>query len=714
MTILRPTLPRELISLIHHVELSKAGWWDRAVERMSMAVLWLLGGEATLLQVVHAFKGQIGVDVEATAVEGHFKSLVSKGFLVPVPRDRFKISEQALKELQRDLETSEANAHAARASFEARMAEHCPGLDATEAWAKLNDYFLVPLIQDVGARTYRLLSRDSPDIERTPQFSTFLEAFDPGCKDQLRRAVVTFLDPRDLAVRTYILSVLNGYFFLEAGNLPSATLSKVQELVAKPPQFAFFIDTNFLFSVLGFHENPSNEAAESLMRLVKELADRVAIRLYVYSLTLDEITRVFDWRAKEFRSRSIPPALARAALETGLTGLNKKLAEEAIRTGGAVSPEVFLQPYRTGLVQILRSKGIELFNADVSRLSMRQDVLDDVVGRFEFEKEKYKERAKSYDQVKHDVVLWYLAKERRPHTLDLPLEAGSWVVTVDYRLLGFDAYKRRRSSSKVPVCVHPSALVQMLQFWVPRSPQFEEAMLGALRLPLLLHEFDPSTEAITLKILEGLARFENASDISAETATSILTNEALRAKLTGVRDVDEATALVEGALVEHAERTRQQLEASEERARTLTAQTEAKEQAIGSMRAQAERTQSELVALKDSMAALMAERAADEARSDRRKVVAIAVTGMLLVVFAAGGVWWWQRSPRLTTVVACIALLLHLLAVDVTGRRLERIREWVWYSRFEGVRNLVYAFLGIVATAVIGEWAVRLIWPEGR
>ena len=170
--------------------------------------------------------------------------------------------------------------------------------------------------------------------------------------------------------------------------------------------------------------------------------------------------------------------------------------------------------------------------------------------------------------------------------------------------------------------------------------------------------------------------------------------------------------MIEGALVEHAERTRQQLEASEERARALTTQTEAKEQAIGSMRAQAERTQSELVALKDSMAALMAERAADEARSDRRKVVAIAVTGMLLVVIAAGGVWWWQRSLRLTTVVACIALLLHVIAVDVTGRRLERIREWVWYSRFEGVRNLVYAFLGIVATAVIGEWAVRLILPE--
>ena len=134
---------------------------------------------------------------------------------------------------------------------------------------------------------------------------------------------------------------------------------------------------------------------------------------------------------------------------------------------------------------------------------MRQDVIDDIVDRQKFEKIKYKERAKTYEQLKHDIVLWHLVKERRSAALNLPLEAGNWVVTVDYRLLGFDAYKRRYSPSKIPVCIHPSALLQMLQFWVPRTSQFEEAMLGALRLPLLFHDFDPDVEAITMRILEG-------------------------------------------------------------------------------------------------------------------------------------------------------------------------------------------------------------------
>ena len=691
MTTLRSSLPPELVSLIHHLELSKSGWWERGIERMTLGVLWFLGGEITTPDMTAAFHDQLGIQLNATTIEECLRKLASNGTVISIPPSRFKLAERTLKELDANLKTQEANTATARARFEAQIAENCSELNPAEAWGKFNEQLLIPLIRDIGAKTYELLSSVAGNLDVAPQFSVFLEKFDPACRDRLRNAVITFLDPKDVAVRTYILSHLNAYFLVEAGNLSTTTLSRIQDIVTKPRRFALFLDTNFLFSVLGFHDNPSNEAAELLMRLTGKLSGRVSGKFYAYQLTVNEITRVFDARENSFNGRPMTPATAEAALGVGLTGVAKKLAEEIIRTEGRVTPEKFFQPYRTGLIEILRSKGIELFNVDVAKFTMRQDVIDDILDRQNFEKTKYKERAKTYEQLKHDIVLWHLVKERRPTALNLPLEAGNWVVTVDYRLLGFDAYKRRYSPNEIPVCVHPSALVQMLQFWVPRTSQFEEAVMGALRLPLLFHDFDPDAEAITMRILEGIARFEDATDISAETATAILTNDVLRAKLANVHNVSEQIELIKSALIEHAEKMRLSLRAAKEEARELQDSVTEKDHAIAGLQSdlrqlkeeadrglvEAERRHAALEGqmkdVQESLAEERGRRAAEFTRAaDRTSIFRFAVLALATLIVLSGAsvaVWWWWRSLRFTGVAVCTTLLLWVWTFDSLGKR---------------------------------------------
>jgi hypothetical protein len=36
-------LPMELVSLVHHIELNKAGWWDVAVQQLLLAAMWISG-----------------------------------------------------------------------------------------------------------------------------------------------------------------------------------------------------------------------------------------------------------------------------------------------------------------------------------------------------------------------------------------------------------------------------------------------------------------------------------------------------------------------------------------------------------------------------------------------------------------------------------------------------------------------------------------------
>ena len=69
---------------------------------------------------------------------------------------------------------------------------------------------------------------------------------------------------------------------------------------------------------------------------------------------------------------------------------------------------------------------------------MDQEIIDDVMGRMEFEKKhRAKERRKSYELLLHDMMLWHFTKRNRPFGVDTPLDAESWVATIDFGLLGY-------------------------------------------------------------------------------------------------------------------------------------------------------------------------------------------------------------------------------------------------------------------------------------
>ena len=136
MSPLRSSLPPELVSLIHHVELSRAGWWERGIDRMTLGLLWLLGGEITISEVTAAFRDQLGIQLNAATIEEHLRKLANNGTVVSIPPSRFKLADRTLKKLDADLKTEEANAATARAKFEARVAEHCSELNPADAWHK--------------------------------------------------------------------------------------------------------------------------------------------------------------------------------------------------------------------------------------------------------------------------------------------------------------------------------------------------------------------------------------------------------------------------------------------------------------------------------------------------------------------------------------------------------------------------------------------------
>jgi hypothetical protein len=427
--------------------------------------------------------------------------------------------------------------------------------------------FLYPLLAQLGARVYELFSGDFRLDKSVPYYGQLIQ---PICKkygDVLRHVLVNFLDPNDSAIRSYILRRLNASFIRQASGLNIDVLEKLGEARGHE-RLQIFLDTNFVFSFLKLHDNPANEVADDLLTLIDTIRGSVTVELYVLPITVDEIRRVIRDVCGKLENVVPQPNLAEATRRITPTGPVSRYLEAAASANHRLSPSDFFDPYDKGLIGILKERGIKLYNTNLDELRMDQAVLDDLIAQEKVQEKVRLQGAKPYASNLHDMVLWHFVARNRAAGAHAPLESGMWVCTVDYGLIAFDRHKRKKRGTP-PVCLAPSSLIQLLQFWAPRTEQWDRAFVGAVREPLLFLDFDRPSEETTLSILKTISRFEDVGDLSPSTIYNVLTDKALRVRLEqDPRPGPEATVeLVQSAIVGEAHRLEEELgRLSEERA----------------------------------------------------------------------------------------------------------------------------------------------------
>jgi hypothetical protein len=693
-------LTREVAALVHHVELNRAGWWQKTLERLIESVLWMLG-DLTTVEVREALSSMFSVDVDLETVTTEIGALRQSERVVELPSGAYRLAEACGKELEGTVADAEGVVRAAKERFREIIAEHCEDLDPEETWAAFDQGFLVPFIEEMGARTYELVSGQSLAIEERVTFRDFVERYPERLRPGLQCAAVTFLDSREAAARAYILRQLNGRFMLQAANFDARTVEELERSQSTPPTFAVFVDTNFLFSILGLHENPSNEAAERLMWLADVLKGHVDLKFYVAPITIDEARGVLEATQYHLGDLALEPKLAVAADSVGnLTGMVQKYVEESKKTGRALAADQYFGPYVKNLVPILRSKQVEIFNERMDEYRARQDVVDDLNQQWEFQKSRPIRRPKSYEAIQHDMVMWHFVEDKRPAVVGSLLDAHFWIVTVDFRLLAFDSFKRRGSEGTVPVCVHPASLMQVLQLWVPRSEELETALLDNFRLPFLLREFDPAAEQVTVSILRALSRFEDVGDLPEETVVSILLNEALRQRLASEPQVERQIELVREGIIEEHEKLKGKLGEAQTEAARLSREVASRKEAEEALQERVSELESSL-------------QERDEAERTTRERTKFVALGVLMPLIAASAVAlavgfilssmvdsvWWQGALASWSLL----LMAWLWMVRGVGSRSERIAGWGFFDAFVSVHRFVFATLLVgLAIAVLG------------
>jgi len=719
-------LPMELVSLVHYIELNRAGWWDVAVQRLILAAMWIAGRPLTLDQIINEARESLYLRLDRTKAEAQVAHLRQAGVILALSDGHLKISEQSCRDFEKGVEEAEAVQRRARDKFMDIVAELCPDLKPEKAWRAVSEELFLPAVRGMGCRFYNLIADEDVEIDEIPSFQNFLDQYPPDVSIQLQETISRYLSCGDIDVRSYILRYLSAYFFLEAGNLSDQTIQALTKSMDKLPSFRIFVDTNFIFSVLGVHANPSDEAAQTALTLVGRLSDNVSVQLYVVPPTIEETRQAIQWRLDELKDLRLTPNMARVSLrQPELTGFIRRLAEEVRRLGETLIAKDYFGPYVTNLIQILRARGLELYNVDLHEYRTNQSVIDDITSQMEYEQRTYGENAKNYEKLLHDIVLWHFVRAQRPHAIESPIEADPWIVTVDYRLLGFDAFKGRTLHEEIPVCLHPTALIQLLQFWVPRTAEFEETLYGSWVWPLLFQEFDLKAEEVTIRILRALSRFENIDDLPSTILDRILVDKALRQKMSAEDEVAEQIKIVKDALVKEARRAteesevqRRRAEEAERKVTDLSLQVKSQQEAIEAQTKDLGETRDLLKQAEETVESLQSRLTEWEVMLGRIKFVAlwvlvpVAATLLIGVGVANAALNYWRWGFWRTAGFAWASLLiLATWLIDKKGLNNPYVYNSRAFQLFHRFKGWFFGLLGTVIMGIIVELIIKWIIP---
>lgn len=547
----RIKLSKELISLVHFVELNESGWVRKTLAKVILSILRSSPIALNAQEIGERLKDASAHDFGTNEVSVAIRTLKSDQKIVERSKGVFQVREAEIREIDLAIAATLEEDQVTFLRFCEVINRNVSGLDGTEIWPKFLDLYLTPLIQDAGASTLDLISGSVNTAASRENLQPFLEIIDISKRDEVVHAVIEFFDPTISEVRQFILKRIAASFFVAAVSLDGKTIAALDAKRKKDISLKLFLDTNTLFSALSLHESDSNSDVQGLVALNRNPAANVKLKLFVFPETVAEATNVLSNVAASFGTHYYPPTLATAALRSNVSGVRAKYLEAAAQSNTRLSPKDYFSPYISNLASLLRAKGIEIIDRSLLVSRTDQEVIDDVLEMEEWEKSHIAvERRKGYEAIMHDVYSWHCVNRYRPAHLDSPLDAQEWFITLDNRLLGFDAFKRKGGSKTVPVCIKPSTFIAYSQFWTPRTQEFEKALFGSLRLPLMFRQFDSHTEDVTLAILRRLSRFETVGDFSVDELQTLLLNDAVRAKFNESKSEVEQQELIQNQLLE--------------------------------------------------------------------------------------------------------------------------------------------------------------------
>lgn len=452
------------------------------------------------------------------------------GYLTLSGSSRLKVESKIKK--SRMLEDS------VKETWQAELSEKYPNLNFQNAWYSLQKY-LAFAFQRHGIQAISLLN---PAIEIPEDYTNSLssilssvinEKFENDQHVDARNAISEFMATTgNTPTRAqYISQLADGAFIYFNLTIPPEVAINFQD---KLNDLSIFLDTNFLFGILGIDVGPQVAVSNELIRVINNYS--LPFTLLTHERTIEELVTSINSKERELKSRNWSKSISRAAAQSRyLSGVELMYHQRYAETG--IDVESFFAPYKHPDL-LIKEKGIEIYsNHETDRhevhllIAEYQDFLDEL------------NKSKMYELIDHDMTVLHRVKTLRSESTST-LDARAIFMTCDFTLYRFDSNYCKEKDNLVST-VLPNVFWQIIRPYIPSNELFDKAFAETFAIPEF-RTIDSSAAKACSKMLHILAGFK---DFPEETATKMLSNDLLIHQLELAETDQEFQAYVDAEIV---------------------------------------------------------------------------------------------------------------------------------------------------------------------
>jgi len=500
-------------------------------------------------------------------VQSTLDYLIERGEVTKAPGSATYSVQASLKQrIEVRIESAKNLESSVKTNWLQQCKEKFTTVDGDLAWTCLQHY-LSKLFRRHGLQTVLLLdaTADGTDAHAILLRSSLDYALTAASCGGEQRPVVEnsihlFLETvgTDADRTKFIVQLADGAFSYYSLSAPPEVAQRLQD---KLKELTLFLDTNFLFGLLGLHVNPLDAVSEELISVIRK--NRLPFKLRYHEATLLEMRRTIIGITTDLKGRHWPQALSRAALRSPyVSSIERKFHEKnAVAT---LDPEAFFQPYEHPDV-LLKDHDILIFRQPVDRLLQKNELIH----QYE-EFLTIRHREKPYEAIDHDMTVLDTVRHQRSKARST-LDAKALMITCDTILSRFD-WQELRTDTEMACTALPNQFLQLLRPFVSASSEFDKSFAESFAIA----EFRTigSSARASSKLLSLLSTYK---DIKEETASALLANELLLEKLKKSKDDRQFKEFVDAALLAENSMLLEEVMASKKQADKERAERQARE-----------------------------------------------------------------------------------------------------------------------------------------
>ena len=524
----------------------------RAVLRdLVLAVAGLGDGEVGgLFDCQRSFADLWGLEVEIDELRLVVDELVESKLATRSGKS-IRLASHALTELEAKAHESQETEVRAFREWELDVRRKRPGLSTGELELLRADLqrWLHMIILRHGAEAAMMLY---PEEERARRFFETVDAedFDLPDHDQSLNEVRTEVLPLFIRCptpdqRRYLGGLLNTSFYMTVLTIdPDA-----EHLVRAQMQgHRIYLDTNFLYAVVGAAPPDEVYSSRRLIKLSRELGFEFAVTPW----TIAELRTSIAHSRREIEEQSafIRPDLADAMLRAaGDKGFNR-LFWQTYRDKRTQPKDVFarLEHFDQELADygiLERTEGCEAIDQQEEKVLLYASLLN--AERWPYQREPV--------VLEHDAKCRLLIEKLRGSGRITLSNTRFWFLTYDTKLPRFaeKVPDNGDAAPELPFCVSPSIWVQIIRALAPRTEDFDRTAVDLLTSPYL--GYRPAVNSAIVQ--EVVGRMDHFEDASPEMAIAVITDSAKVSQINAAVSTEDEGTVEEAVRVAYSAKARE-------------------------------------------------------------------------------------------------------------------------------------------------------------